>query len=194
MLVNPFAGAFKLLYDNCEGFRNFINGILEKIKTALTNAWTAITTGIQTAWNAISSFFTTIWEGIKNIFSTVLEAIKTAITTYINAYKTVITTVFNTIKTVVTTVWNMLSDILLTIIKKDIALEVNTSSVNENCVEPLPSFSVIERYQSMGGKKIILGSDAHDCKNLGNAFEETMKRLPRGLNPGYIKGRKFMSL
>lgn len=89
---------------------------------------------------------------------------------------------------------NMLSDILLTIIKKDIALEVNTSSVNENCVELLPSFSVIERYQSMGGKKIILGSDAHDCKNLGNAFEETMKRLPRGLNPGYIKGRKFMSL
>lgn len=88
----------------------------------------------------------------------------------------------------------MLSDILLTIIKKDIALEVNTSSVNENCVEPLPSFSVIERYQNMGGKKIILGSDAHDCKNLGNAFEETMKRLPRGLNPGYIKGRKFMSL
>ena len=42
MLVNPFAGAFKLLYDNCEGFRNFINGILEKIKTALTNAWTAM--------------------------------------------------------------------------------------------------------------------------------------------------------
>ena len=34
----------------------------------------------------------------------------------------------------------------------------------------------------------------YDCKNLGNAFEETMKRLPRGLNPGYIKGRKFMSL
>ena len=46
----------------------------------------------------------------------------------------------------------------------------------------------------MGGKKIILGSDAHDCKNLGNAFEETMKRLPRGLKPGYIKGRKFMPL
>ena len=116
MLVNPFAGAFKLLYDNCEGFRNFINGILEKIKTALINAWTAITTGIQTAWNAISSFFTTIWEGIKTIFSTVLEAIKTAITTYINAYKTVITTVFNAIKTVVTTVWNAIKTAIDTVL------------------------------------------------------------------------------
>lgn len=31
-IVNPFAGAFKLLYDNCEGFRNFVNEWLGKIK------------------------------------------------------------------------------------------------------------------------------------------------------------------
>lgn len=36
MLVNPFAGAFKLLYDNCEGFREFINGFVNKIKTFFT--------------------------------------------------------------------------------------------------------------------------------------------------------------
>lgn len=30
-LVNPFAGAFKLLYDNCEGFRNFINNFINGI-------------------------------------------------------------------------------------------------------------------------------------------------------------------
>lgn len=88
----------------------------------------------------------------------------------------------------------ILNDILITIIKKNIALEVNTSSVDDNCIEPLPCFSVIERYQSMGGKKVILGSDAHDCKRIGNAFEETMKRLPRGLELGYIKDRKFIPL
>ena len=32
LIVNPFAGAFKLLYENCEGFRNFINNFLQKIK------------------------------------------------------------------------------------------------------------------------------------------------------------------
>ena len=31
MLVNPFAGAFKLLYDNCEGFRNFIDNFVKSI-------------------------------------------------------------------------------------------------------------------------------------------------------------------
>lgn len=31
-IVNPFAGAFKLLYDNCEGFRNFVDEWLGKIK------------------------------------------------------------------------------------------------------------------------------------------------------------------
>lgn len=31
MIVNPFAGAFKLLYDNCEAFRNFVDGFVEGI-------------------------------------------------------------------------------------------------------------------------------------------------------------------
>lgn len=36
LIVNPFAGAFKLLYDNCEGFRNFVNDFIEKVKTLFT--------------------------------------------------------------------------------------------------------------------------------------------------------------
>ena len=106
LLVNPFAGAFKLLYDNCEGFRNFINGVLEKIKEGLTAAWVAITTGIQTAWTAISTFFTTILTTIKTTFDTIWNAIKTAISTVINAISTVISTVWNAICTVITTVMN----------------------------------------------------------------------------------------
>lgn len=31
-IASPFAGAFKLLYDNCEGFRNVVNQFLENIK------------------------------------------------------------------------------------------------------------------------------------------------------------------
>lgn len=56
-LVNPFAGAFKLLYDNCEGFRNFINNFIENIKQFFINAW-----------NGIVSFFTeTIPQWIQNV-------------------------------------------------------------------------------------------------------------------------------
>lgn len=116
LLVNPFAWAFKLLYDNCEGFRNFIDGVLEKIKTAISGAWEAIKTGITTAWTAISNFFTTIWEGIKTIFTTVIMAIQTAITTWLNTVKTVITTVFTAIKTFFTTIWTAISTFFTTIL------------------------------------------------------------------------------
>ena len=53
-LVNPIAGAFKLLYDNCEGFRTF---------------W-------QNLWTGIKDFFSGIWEGIKSVFSGVIDFIK----------------------------------------------------------------------------------------------------------------------
>lgn len=36
-LVNPFAGAFTLLYDNCEGFRNTVDTLAQNIKNAFSN-------------------------------------------------------------------------------------------------------------------------------------------------------------
>lgn len=37
LIVNPFIGGFKLLYDNCEAFRNFINGFLDGLKEGFQN-------------------------------------------------------------------------------------------------------------------------------------------------------------
>ncbi len=37
LLVNPFAGGFKLLYDNCESFRNFVDNFLGKLKEGFHN-------------------------------------------------------------------------------------------------------------------------------------------------------------
>lgn len=42
LLVNPIAGAFKLIYDNCEGFRNFINNFVQSVKDFFVNGWNAI--------------------------------------------------------------------------------------------------------------------------------------------------------
>ena len=56
MLVNPFLGGFKLLYDNCEPFRNFINNFVEKIKTFFNN----LKTGIGNAINNIVAFIKSI--------------------------------------------------------------------------------------------------------------------------------------
>lgn len=37
LIVNPIAGGFKLLYDNCEAFRNFINNFLGNLKEGFQN-------------------------------------------------------------------------------------------------------------------------------------------------------------
>lgn len=41
-IVNPIAGALKLLYDNNEGFREWVNNLLANIKNAFQNGWNNI--------------------------------------------------------------------------------------------------------------------------------------------------------
>lgn len=53
LLVNPFAGAFKLLYDNCEGFRNTVNDMVERVKQAFVNMKNGITSTVGNIRNAI---------------------------------------------------------------------------------------------------------------------------------------------
>ena len=71
LLVNPFAGAFKLLYDNCEGFRNFIDDLVKKIGQFFSNLWE----GIKKTFSSVGTWFKNVfqgaWNGIKNVFSAV---------------------------------------------------------------------------------------------------------------------------
>lgn len=111
-IVNPFAGAFSLLYNNCEAFREFINNLLETVKTIVSNAWEAIKTKIATVMAAIQTLISTIWNAIKTVITTVINAIKTVITTVFTAIKTTITTIWNAIKT---TISNAINNVKTTI-------------------------------------------------------------------------------
>ena len=62
LLVNPFAGAFKLLYDNCEGFRNIINNLVEQIKSAFNGVVNFLKELPSKIWNAIISTVDAIRE------------------------------------------------------------------------------------------------------------------------------------
>ena len=88
MIVNPFAGAFKLLYDNCDGFRNFINNFINtivnffkelpgkiyniitsipgKIKDGLTNGISKVKEGAQ-------KIFDKIWDTLKGLPGKLLD-------------------------------------------------------------------------------------------------------------------------
>lgn len=77
LIVNPFAGAFKLIYDNCEGFRNFIDNIISSVGEFFSNLWSNISSwaadcwnNIVAIWNVVTGWFNTnIIEPITNFFS-----------------------------------------------------------------------------------------------------------------------------
>ena len=94
--------------------------------------------------------------------------------------------------------WNVsdtiMDEILNAMIKKDIILEVNTSSIMNASDEPLPRYSIIDRYVQLGGRRVVLGSDAHISVKLGNAFSSVVRKLPNTCVIGYFKNRAFYEL
>ena len=67
--------------------------------------------------------------------------------------------------------------ILEYIISHGIALEINTSGIGGVYGDYLPEKWIIEKYRSMGGYLITLGSDAHVAVNAATGFEQTLDYL-----------------
>ena len=63
------------------------------------------------------------------------------------------------------------------IIRKGIALEINTSGLNTPFGETMPPRFLIESYKNMGGERITLASDAHIPQNIGNGFAQASAML-----------------
>lgn len=71
---------------------------------------------------------------------------------------------------------DIIDSILRFIIKKEIALEVNSSGY-KSIAAPNPSRSIIERYLGLGGRLITIGSDAHTTEYVGYRFDELYRLL-----------------
>lgn len=87
MLVNPFAGAFKLLYDNCGSFRTYIDNFVAKIKSVISAGFSWIKEKIV---NPIKDAFTSVKQTFSNIVSTIgekLGAAKEKVRSIIDAIK-----------------------------------------------------------------------------------------------------------
>ena len=67
---------------------------------------------------------------------------------------------------------DLIDTIFECLIRKDKALEVNTGQDL-----PIPGADMLLRYREMGGTLIVLGSDAHQAKNIGRNFKETIALL-----------------
>ena len=123
LIVAAIAGIIAVLvvlWNNCEGFRNFVLGAISAIGGFLQGLWNGITTGVQNVWNGAMSivggianwiktnvidrivgFFQAGWNavkagvqalagGIKSVFGTISGVIKAPINAIIGGINSVI--------------------------------------------------------------------------------------------------------
>ena len=73
----------------------------------------------------------------------------------------------------------IITEILKNIIKRGIALEVNTSSVSLALGDFVPSEDILMEYKELGGYLITLGSDAHIITEVSANFDTAKEHLKR---------------
>lgn len=120
MIVNPFAGAFKLIYDNCEAFRNFVDGLMKSVGDMFATGWEAV----KSAWSAASGFFSGLFSGIKNaateagsIIGGALSKAWGAVTSAWNGATGFFSGIWDGIKGVFSNAWDAFTDIGGNIVK-----------------------------------------------------------------------------
>ena len=118
LIVNPFAGAFKLLYDNCEGFRNFVDKWIKKIKDFFVN-------GFNTIKEKVVSTFTNLKNGVVNTATNIKDGIVNRITSLkdgvvnrFNSIKNTATSIFNKVKTAITSPIEKARDVVKKVVDK----------------------------------------------------------------------------
>lgn len=67
---------------------------------------------------------------------------------------------------------DLIDEILRTLIRYDIALEINTGAYRCGLSEPNPSLKIMRRYRGLGGQLITLGADAHKPEHVALGFTE----------------------
>lgn len=138
LIVNPFAGAFKLLYDHCEGFKSFVDGIIQKVKEIFASIVSFISTNViepiknffapivswftdlfMSIYNSLASVINVIWGIIQGLWE-MLIALFTVIITWISEnvitpIQTAFSTAIEVIKTTIQTAWEFIKNIFITI-------------------------------------------------------------------------------
>lgn len=189
LLVNPFAGAFKLLYDNCEGFRNFIDNFVQNVISFFQQIPTKIGEFIQN----VITFFSELPEKIGFFIGQVLGHI---LKFGIDAYNWVITEVPKIIDGIITffkelpgKIWNFLVDTFNKTVQWGSSMvakgkETATNFFNNvvNFFKQLPgkiwSFltDIVSKVANWGVNLVSKGKQA--ASNLFNGIVNTLKNLP----------------
>lgn len=146
--IMALVATFIILWNECEGFRNFWIGLWEKIKEVFwivvdwlaqacedvaqffVDAWE----GIKKAWSAVGSFFTGIWNSIKNVFitvgawfSSIFSGAWNGIKSAFSAVGSFFTGIWNSIKTIFSNVGSAISEAISGTVSKAINTVLSTA-------------------------------------------------------------------
>jgi histidinol-phosphatase (PHP family) len=70
-----------------------------------------------------------------------------------------------------------LMPLLEKMVKKDLALEVNTSALRKGINDTFPSLETLQLFRRLGGRRVTVGSDAHHEEDLGRDLEKAIERV-----------------
>lgn len=114
-LVNPLAGVFKLLYDNCDGFREKVDTVVAAVKGFFVGLWDKITTGfkavidwVKTNWKAIVAFLVNPLAGVFTYLYTNFDGFRDKVDSVISAIKGFFIGLWDGIKSV----WNKICNVV----------------------------------------------------------------------------------
>lgn len=133
MALNPIAlvvaaivgliAIFVLLWNKCDGFREFWLNLWDKIKEIGAKAIDGLKKGFNSfkewlskLWGSIKDTSIKVWNAIKNALSSAWNGIKNVATTVFNAVKNFLSSVWNGIKSVASTTWNWIKNTISSII------------------------------------------------------------------------------
>lgn len=138
LAITAVVTAFLLLWNKCEGFRNFWIGLWNGIKTAAqaVGAWfsgpfiqffQSAGNGIKSFFTGIPAFFTGIWSSIRAATTTAWNAISSAVMAIVTPFaaaiqgpfetlKAGLANIMNGIKAVFSGVWTVIKNVVLGIV------------------------------------------------------------------------------
>lgn len=112
--------AFVILWNKCEGFRNFFKGLWDGIVNIASKAWEGflekakpVIDAIKKAWDSITEFFSGLWNGItqfaSNVWNSFLEGAKPIVEALMNVWNALtefFSALWDGIVSIAKTVWN----------------------------------------------------------------------------------------
>ena len=124
--IAALVAAFVILWNKCEGFREFWIGLWEKIKEVCGQTLESIISFFTEGWDAIvklwgiaGEFFSGVWDNIKNAFSGALEWFGNLFSGIWNAIKATFANVgdffknvFNGAKNIIEKIWQGVTEIV----------------------------------------------------------------------------------